>query len=192
MKKLILLLLFIPIVFSCDKEAKESVYSFGEDTWLINYDIDNKIDITNDSELDYVSYLEFKQGKLHSGFYSYFSYNKELSKEYENTEDYYFEDEKRTILCSKYDEGNDIYYHKLKWKNKDSIYVTLFSIKEKGIEKMNKNEEAESFLLLRKPKYSSIEARRILTRKKNDLDLQLIKQKQYDSIKNKLSRYITD
>ena len=44
----------------------------------------------------------------------------------------------------------------------------------------------------RKPMYSSTEARATLINKKTDLDLELITQKQYDSIKNKLSRYITD
>jgi len=40
--------------------------------------------------------------------------------------------------------------------------------------------------------YSSTEARAILINKKTDLDLEVITKKQYDSIKNKLSRYITD
>jgi hypothetical protein len=32
----------------------------------------------------------------------------------------------------------------------------------------------------------------IISNKKTDLDLELITQEEYDSIKNKLSRYITD
>jgi len=38
--------------------------------------------------------------------------------------------------------------------------------------------------------YSSTEARATLINKKTDLDLELITQEEYDSIKNKLSRYI--
>ena len=87
------------------------------------------------------------------------------------------------------------------WKEQSGI-KTLYQgrarlmyrkIQENGIEKIEKEEVGlDVFLLLRKPKYSNQEARDILTKKKNDLDLQLITQKQYDSIKNKLSRYITD
>jgi len=98
-----------------------------------------------------------------------------------------------TILAQQFDEDKTVYYSKLDWKNKDSIYGKLISVKENGIEKMEKEEVGyDLFLLLRKPKYSNEDARVILTKKKNDLDLQLITQKQYDSIKNKLSRYITD
>ena len=62
MKKLILLLLFIPLV-SCDStETKENVYSFGEDTWIINYGDD--IDITRDSDLDGIQFIELKDGKV--------------------------------------------------------------------------------------------------------------------------------
>jgi hypothetical protein len=195
MKKLILLLLFIPLV-SCDStETKESIYSFGEDTWIINYGDD--IDITRDSDLDRIEFIELKDGKLLSGLYFY-SYNKELYKElykvYNKEEDpYYFEDEKMTILANSFDEGKTVYYSKLDWKNNDSIYVKISSLKENGVEILKKEEVGEElFLLLRKPKYSNEDARDILTKKKNDLDLQLITQKQYDSIKNKLSRYITD
>ena len=194
MKKLLLLLLFIPLV-SCDStETKESIYSFGEDTWLINpkngENEYKKIDITKDSDLDFIKFIELKDGKLLDGYYVYF---RELSKRYENQDIYYFEDEKMTVLTSQFDEGKTVYYSKLDWKNKDSIYGKLISVKENGIEKIEKEEVGyDVFLLLRKPKYSNEDARVILTKKKNDLDLQLITQKQYDSIKNKLSRYITD
>jgi len=50
----------------------------------------------------------------------------------------------------------------------------------------------EKQFYLRKSMYSSTEARAILINKKTDLDLEVITKKQYDSIKNKLSRYITD
>jgi hypothetical protein len=194
MKKILLILLFIPLV-SCDStETKENVYSFGEDTWLINPNKGEneykKIDITKDSDLDFISFIELKDGKLLDGYYVYF---RELSKRYENQDNYYFEDEKMTILAQQFDEGKTVYYSKLDWKNKDSIYGKLISVKENGIEKMEKEEVGyDLFLLLRKPKYSNEDARDILTKKKNDLDLQLITQKQYDSIKNKLSKYITD
>jgi len=194
MKKLILLLLFIPLV-SCDStETKESIYSFGEDTWIINPNKGEneykKIDITKDSDLDFISFIELKDGKLLDGYYVYF---RELSKRYKNQANYYFEDEKMTILAQQFDEDKTVYYSKLDWKNKDSIYGKLISVKENGIEKMEKEEVGyDLFLLLRKPKYSNEDARVILTKKKNDLDLQLITQKQYDSIKNKLSKYITD
>ena len=194
MKKLLLLLLFIPLV-SCDStETKESIYLFGEDTWLINpkngENEYKKIDITKDSDLDFIKFIELKDGKLLDGYYVYF---RELSKRYENQDIYYFEDKKMTVLTSQFDEGKTVYYSKLDWKNKDSIYGKLISVKENGIEKIEKEEVGyDVFLLLRKPKYSNEDARVILTKKKNDLDLQLITQKQYDSIKNKLSRYITD
>jgi hypothetical protein len=191
MKKLILILLFIPLV-SCDStESKESIYSFGEDTWIINYGDD--IDVTKDSDLDGIEFIELKNGKLLSGLYFY-SYNKELDKEYNNKEDYYyFEDEKMTVLANQFKDGKTVYYSKLDWKNNDSIYVKISSLKENGVETLKKEEVGEElFLLLRKPKYSNEDARVILTKKKNDLDLELITQKQYDSIKNKLSRYITD
>ena len=195
MKKLLLLLLFIPLV-SCDStETKENVYSFGEDTWIINYGDD--IDITRDSDLDGIQFIELKDGKLLSGLYFY-SYNKEfykeLHKDYNKEEDhYYFEDEKMTILANQFDEGKTVYYSKLDWKNNDSIYGKIISVKENGIETLDKELVGiDFFLLLRKPKYSNEDARDILTKKKNDLDLQLITQKQYDSIKNKLSRYIND
>ena len=81
---------------------------------------------------------------------------------------------------------------KLKWKSYDSIYGTLISFKENGKERVTNPDGITDLILLRIPKYSSSKARDILAKKKNDLDLQLITQKQYDSIKNKLSRYITD
>jgi len=76
MKKLLLLLLFIPLV-SCDStETKESIYSFGEDTWIINRNKGEneykKIDITKDSDLDFISFIELKDGKLLDGYYVYF------------------------------------------------------------------------------------------------------------------------
>ena len=197
MKKLLLLLLFIPIV-SCDStETKESIYSFGEDTWLkIDALAKNEyvnINITRDSDLDGRDFIEFKDGELHNGFYDYSFWNKELDKEYNNKEDYYFEDEKMTVLANQFKEGKTVYYSKLDWKNNDSIYGKLISVKENGIETLEKELVGiDFFLLLRKPKYSNEDARDILTKKKNDLDLQLITQEQYDSIKNKLSRYITD
>ena len=98
-----------------------------------------------------------------------------------------------TILAQQFDEDKTVYYSKLDWKNNDSIYGKLISVKENGIETLEKELVGiDFFLLLRKPKYSNEDARDILTKKKNDLDLQLITQEQYDSIKNKLSRYITD
>ena len=137
MKKLILLLLFIPLV-SCDStETKESIYSFGEDTWIINRNKGEneykKIDITKDSDLDFISFIELKDGKLLDGYYVYF---RELSKRYENQVNYYFEDEKMTILAQQFDEDKTVYYSKLDWKNKDSIYGKLISVKENGIEKI--------------------------------------------------------
>jgi hypothetical protein len=197
MKKLILLLLFIPLV-SCDSiETKENVYSFGEDTWLkidaLARNEYKEIDITRESDLDRIDFIEFKGGELHNGFYDYSIWHKELDKEYNNKEDYYFEDEKMTVLANQFEEGKTVYYSKLDWKNNDSIYGKLISVKENGIETLEKeNVGIDFFLLLRKPKYSNEDARGILTKKKNDLDLQLITQKQYDSIKNKLSRYISD
>ena len=194
MKNLLLLLLFIPLV-SCDStETKENVYSFGEDTWLINRNEGEneykEIDITKDSDLDFVSFIELKKGKLFDGYYVYF---RELSKKYSDKDNYYFEDEKMTVLARQFEEGKTVYNAMLDWKNKDSIYGKLISVKENGVETLKKEEVGQDlFLLLRKPKHSSFEARDILTKKKNDLDLQLITQKQYDSIKNKLSRYITD
>jgi hypothetical protein len=196
MKKLILLLLFIPLVSCESTETKENIYSFGEDTWL-KIDATSKneyenIDITRESDLDGRDFIEFKDGKILSGLYFY-SYDKELYKDY-NKEDYYhFEDEKMTVLANQFDEGKKVYYSKLNWKNNDSIYGKIISVKENGIETLDKELVGiDFFLLLRKPKYSNEDARDILIKKKNDLDLELITQKQYDSIKNKLSRYITD
>ena len=39
-----------------------------------------------------------------------------------------------TILAQQFDEDKTVYYSKLDWKNKDSIYGKLISVKEYGIE----------------------------------------------------------
>ena len=90
------------------------------------------------------------------------------------------------------DNSSEEFFYKLEWKTKDSVFGTLFSFKKNDIEQMKKGDEITNLLLIRKPKYKSHEARDILIKKKVDLDLELITQKQYDSIKNKLSKYITD
>ena len=98
-----------------------------------------------------------------------------------------------TILALPYYGKKDsiIDYYKLQWKSKDSINGNLIRQNING-EIFSVGFEDHEILLLRFPKYTSEEARAILINKKTDLDLELITQKQYDSIKNKLSRYITD
>ena len=51
MKKLLLLLLFIPLVSCESTETKENIYSFGEDTWIIDWEFSN----IPDGEINYKS-----------------------------------------------------------------------------------------------------------------------------------------
>ena len=198
MKKLILLLLFISLV-SCDStETKESIYSFGEDTWIIDWEFSN----IPDGEINYKS-----------GDYNFFEIQKNeqvvmgqinlvvdiiVTKDYfyslGKSETLYFKDSEKTLLAVPYwqqlnEKNFPINIYKINWKSKDSIIGNLIEKDSSGVKLPFTNKK---ILLLRIPKYSSSEARDILTKKKNDLDLELITQKQYDSIKNKLSRYITD
>ncbi|MCH1548123.1 MAG: hypothetical protein L7S44_06150 [Flavobacteriaceae bacterium] len=115
MKKLILLLLFIPLV-SCDStEGKENIYSFGEDTWIEVYFDDEKkeflnIDLNDDSDLDYTSFFEIVNNEVIGGAYTYSYRSKKLTKEYYDygeTEGYFFENEKMDVLISRYDEWKD-------------------------------------------------------------------------------------
>ena len=198
MKKLILLLLFIPLV-SCDStETKESIYSFGEDTWIIDWEFSN----IPDGEINYKS-----------GDYNFFEIQKNeqvvmgqinlvvdiiVTKDYfyslGKSETLYFKDSEKTLLAVPYwqqlnEKNFPINIYKINWKSKDSIIGNLIEKDSSGVKLPFTNEK---ILLLRIPKYSSSEASDILIKKKNDLDLELITQEQYDSIKNKLSRYITD
>ena len=198
MKKLILLLLFISLV-SCDStETKESIYSFGEDTWIIDWEFSN----IPDGEINYKS-----------GDYNFFEIQKNeqvvmgqinlvvdiiVTKDYfyslGKSETLYFKDSEKTLLAVPYwqqlnEKNFPINIYKINWKSKDSIIGNLIEKDSSGVKLPFTNKK---ILLLRIPKYSSSEARDILIKKKNDLDLELITQKQYDSIKNKLSRYITD
>ena len=103
----------------------------------------------------------------------------------------YFKDSEKTLLSIPLGEtGNKypIYTYKLNWRTKDSIIGNLVEKDSLGAVAF----ESQKILLLRKPKFDSKKARQILVKKKEDLDLQLISQKEYDIIKNKLSRYITD
>ena len=198
MKKLILLLLLIPLVSCESNETKENVYSFGEDTWLRIFSDENgefqKFDFTNNKDLQSIPFFEINNSIVKEGSYHYSSWKKELKKNYFYKSTYFFADDKNTILVNKYLFDNDSMQSttKLKWKSYDSIYGTLISFKENGKERVTNPDGITDLILLRIPKYSSSKARDILAKKKNDLDLQLITQKQYDSIKNKLSRYITD
>ena len=198
MKKLLLILLFISLV-SCDStETKESIYSFGEDTWIIDWEFSN----IPDGEINYKS-----------GDYNFFEIQKNeqvvmgqinlvvdiiVTKDYfyslGKSETLYFKDSEKTLLAVPYwqqlnEKNFPINIYKINWKSKDSIIGNLIEKDSSGVKLPFTNKK---ILLQRIPKYSSSEARDILTKKKNDLDLELITQKQYDSIKNKLSRYITD
>lgn len=192
------------LIVSCnDNETKENVHSFGEDTWIeILAEEESKfkkIDVNKDSDLDYQHFIEMENKGFKEGTLTYNERKNILEKNYwekSETEGYFFEDEKMDVLISRYNEWEDNpkeeFFYKLEWKTKDSVFGTLFSFKKSDIEQMKKGEEIKNLLLIRKPKYKSHEARDILIKKKVDLDLELITQKQYDSIKNKLSRYITD
>ena len=195
MKKLILLLLFIPLV-SCDNtETKESIYSFGEDTWIIDWGFSHIPNGEKNYKSGSYSFFELKKNELIIEGIIELVVDIVVSKDYydsmDKLEKVYFKDvEKKLFAVPFYSSKVDsTLIYKLNWKSKDSIIGNLIEKNSSGVKLPFTNEK---ILLLRIPKYSSSEARDILVKKKTDLDLELITQKQYDSIKNKLSKYITD
>jgi len=196
-KKLILLLLFIPLV-SCDSsETKENTYSFGEDTWIIEWFYSEEKSLEDKYfDDDGNTFFEVQKNDSISDGSAYYISNVIISKEYydyDGLNDFrmYFKDSEKTLLSIPLGEtGNKypIYTYKLNWRTKDSIIGNLVEKDSLGAVAF----ESQKILLLRKPKFDSKKARQILVKKKEDLDLQLISQKEYDIIKNKLSRYITD
>ena len=62
------------------------------------------------------NFIELKKGKLFDGYYVYF---RELSKKYSDKDNYYFEDEKMTVLARQFKEGKTVYNAMLDWKNKE-------------------------------------------------------------------------
>jgi hypothetical protein len=206
MKKLILLLLFIPLV-SCDSTENNKLVYPLDDLWVVFKTIEgdsvkyfNEKALLNDKkDLDWVTFLSIDNMSIKLG---YFDYNQKLKtferKPLDDLLDdanlkitgYTFKDNKRDSMIYlrsvdgiKYSSVSNI-----KFLSKDTLIRRTHKIDSSGT--VIKVDIADYFFRL--PLYSSSEARDILTKKKNDLDLQLITQKQYDSIKNKLSRYISD
>jgi len=209
LKNLLLLLLFIPLV-SCDSEANNTnklEYPL-DDIWVFYKQTENdsiryyrKEALSNEEkDLDYLTYILFNNMEIEQGYFKYNSNKKKSDRKpfsdlgeqvtfsvrfknnirdslvYNNTID-------GVIAGVKYSSTPSI-----KFVSRDTLVIETKKVDSLGtIIKVNNKE-----FYLRKPMYSSPEARAILINKKTDLDLELITQKQYDSIKNKLSRYIAD
>lgn len=206
MKKLILLLLFIPIV-SCDSTEANNTNKFEyplDDIWVLYKETDNdsivyyiKEALSNEEkDLNYLNYIGFNNMEIEQGYYEY-NYKKKKSdrKLYSDLEEQVtfsvrFKNNNRDSLIYN-NTTNGVNYSStpaIKFVSRDTLVIETKSADSLGtIIKFNLKE-----FYFRKPMYSSTEARAILINKKTDLDLELITQEEYDSIKNKLSRYITD
>ena len=206
MKKLFLLLLFIPLV-SCDSTENNNTNKFEyplDDVWVFYKQTDNDSIIyykkeafsNKEKDLDYLNYILFNNMEIEQGYFKYNSNKKKSDrKSYSDfgeqvTFSVRFKNNDRDSLVYN-NTANGVKYSStptIKFVSRDTLVIETKSADSLGtIIKINNKE-----FYLRKPMYSSTEARAILINKKTDLDLELITQEEYDSIKNKLSRYITD
>ena len=206
MKKLILLLLLIPLV-SCDSTENNNTNKFEyplDDVWVFYKQTENdsivyykKEALSNEEkDLDYLNYTLFNNMEIEQGYFDYNSKRKKSDRKP-------FSDLGEQVTFSVRFKNNirdSLVYHNtfdgvkfsstpsIKFVSRDTLVIETKEVDSLGtIIKLNIKE-----FYLRKSMYSSTEARAILINKKTDLDLELITQEEYDSIKNKLSRYITD
>ena len=206
MKKFLILLLCLPFVTCDSSEDNKLVYPL-DDLWVVFKTIEGdsveyfneKALLNDEKDLDWITFLSINNMNIELGYFNYNQKLKTLERkplddflDDANSKiiDYTFKDNKRDSMVYirsvdgiKYSSVSNI-----KFLSKDTLIRRTHKIDSSGT--VIKVDIADYFFRL--PLYSSHEAREILIKKKSDLDLQLITQKQYDSIKNKLSRYITD
>ena len=207
MKKLILLLLFIPLV-SCDSTETSNTNKFKyplDDVWVFyKQDFNDsvvyfkkKLLSNKEKDLSWASYVLLSNMKIENGYFKYSS-QKKISERILTSDDTFFisatfkNNLRDSIIFKRGREGKPIWtrVYSVDFASKDTLVLESQNVDSLGT--IIKKDMKITEYYFRKPIYSSTEARAILINKKTDLDLELITQQQYDSIKNKLSRYITD
>ena len=207
MKKLLILLTLIPLV-SCDSTETSNTNKFKyplDDVWIFykfGYDTDSEEELMEDARrmsgtipeknLEDVPYILINNMEIERGNFQYNSYLKKAVRiPYDLDYPSRFKNNNRDSLVDNYldvDGGEFLQIFSIK-VSRDTLVLETKNIFSGDTVFRTINEKQ---FYLRKSMYSSTEARAILINKKTDLDLEVITKKQYDSIKNKLSRYITD
>tara|TARA_A100001015_G_C15034372_1_gene735196 strand:+ start:2480 stop:3028 length:549 start_codon:yes stop_codon:yes gene_type:complete len=178
MKKLTSIL-FISLMLSCSSESKKEPNPFSPgDKWIEfgqttsdSEFYDYKVDWNDPTDEIYYEFTE--DNKIISDF---FGPEKDPSS-------VKFSDNKDTITDEYYIEGKKVIdIFKPIFYSKDTLVLEYYESNDKGY-------KYKKFLKLY-PKYQPDEARAILMSTKSDLDLEIITQKQYDSVKKIMTRYI--
>ena len=188
MKKPILILLFIPLVFSCSSESKKEPNPFYPGDKWVEFGFALSDSLFYDYKVDW--------NDLESEIYYEFTEdNKIIFDEFEPDYTYKYVDDIDYEVSVKFSDNMDTiiqeYYLDGK-KISDAIKPIFYSNDTLAFEYYEPNDEGfknKKFLKLY-PKYQPNEARAILMSTKSDLDLEIITQKQYDSVKEIMSRYI--
>lgn len=206
MKKLILILLFIPLVFSCSSVSKKEPNPFSPgDKWVefgvsvsdSNY-YEWKVDWDN---LSFERYIEFtNNSKILRGTFrdndDVFTYKR--VNPYARVNDGSLEDKfKDDLVSDKLSENRDTIIIEFYSENagrqiRETLKPIFYSNDTLALEYYEPNNDGYKNKVFYKlyPKYQPDEARAILMSTKSDLDLEIITQKQYDSVKEIMSRYI--
>ena len=192
MKNYLLHLLIILIIISCSSENQTKVESFNYDgTWALvgqregieEINTDNFEYIYDENEEIDIPFINIKDKKIFWGWIEgYDFYLSNLSMDVESDILGKFNTSKDTITLSM--EG-DTEYQLPNVISNDTLITKV--LPQEGREDTN-----FYYMYIRVPKYSPESARDLLIQSKEDLDLQLISQKQYDSIKKSLSKYIRE
>jgi len=207
MKKLLLLLLFIPLV-SCDSTETSNSNKFKyplDDVWIFYKQYFNdsivyfekKFLSNKEKDLGWATYVLLNDMKIENGYFKYSS-QKKISERISTSDDSFFISAKfknslrDSIIFQRGRDGKPIWtrVYSIDFISKDTLVLESQGVDSLGT--IIKKDVKVTEYFFRKPMYSSTEARATLINKKTDLDLELITQEEYDSIKNKLSRYITD
>lgn len=218
MKKLIILLLIIGCSTESKKDSKikfedlEGVWytAAKEELKLISHLFFSEyLAITKDSISAGGVDLKFESGKIvvdgdHTNYYGYGSFNYqnqfiEFIEKKESPEPlvlFRIEDNTLKEVPIKDSVDKIIYSYNLDSLANDTLYCSLPAVKYFLGDSIVHQEKPYFYSkyhytpFFKLPKYSSAEARLKLKSYREDLELQLITQKQYDSIKNELKKYI--
>jgi len=195
MKKLIVFALsFLMFVFiACSKGNKsKQEFPIYNDYWVeigTKKPSDSEIKFVkydSDEDLSYNNFILFKPEvkEVSSGYLDYYSYRDKLEIEYYDNEKLRYDKLSNKLFWRLDTIYTDIY--KIKLLTKDTLALLLKEYDSLGV----RIPDDYIRIFKRRNLYSSSEAKALLVKQKLNLDLELISQKKYDSVKNVLSKYI--